>query len=148
MDPRNTWRNCRRTASPRRVSNLWNNNCPTSLKTDIRKAGGTSVSTDNGLVTSRKPDDIPAFNREMIALFGETGAAKRTRTENRVGACNIQRDAGSAWFLAEPVSAAVPKRRLLRVSVGVQVNTLHSTFGHPHLRYHSYLLRTAAPAHT
>jgi len=50
-----------------------------SLKTDIRNAGGTwvdkEVVTDNGLVTSRKPDDLPAFNREMIALFGETGAA-------------------------------------------------------------------------
>jgi protease I len=54
-----------------------------SLKTDIRNAGGTwvdkEVVTDNGLVTSRKPDDIPAFNREMIALFGETGAASRER---------------------------------------------------------------------
>jgi len=50
-----------------------------SLETDIRNAGGTwvdkEVVTDNGLVTSRKPDDLPAFNREMIALFGETGAA-------------------------------------------------------------------------
>jgi protease I len=44
-----------------------------SLKTDIRNAGGTwvdeEVTVDNGLVTSRKPDDIPAFNREMIELF-------------------------------------------------------------------------------
>ena len=37
------------------------------------------VVTDNGLVTSRKPDDLPAFNREMIALFGETGAAIKQR---------------------------------------------------------------------
>ena len=30
-----------------------------------------------GLVTSRKPDDIPAFNREMIFLFGgETGSSR------------------------------------------------------------------------
>jgi protease I len=54
-----------------------------SLKTDIRNAGGTwvdkEVVTDNGLVTSRKPDDIPAFNREMIALFGETGIASKER---------------------------------------------------------------------
>jgi protease I len=54
-----------------------------SLKTDIRNAGGTSVDkevvTDNGLVTSRKPYDIPAFNREMIALFGETEAANKER---------------------------------------------------------------------
>jgi protease I len=44
-----------------------------SLKTDIRNAGGNwvdrEVVTDGNLVTSRKPDDLPAFNREMISLF-------------------------------------------------------------------------------
>jgi protease I len=44
-----------------------------SLKTDITNAGGTwvdqEVVVDRNLVTSRKPDDLPAFNREMIALF-------------------------------------------------------------------------------
>jgi protease I len=29
------------------------------------------VVVDNGLVTSRRPDDIPAFNRKMIEEFGE-----------------------------------------------------------------------------
>jgi protease I len=29
------------------------------------------VFTDRGLVTSRKPDDIPAFNKKMIAEFAE-----------------------------------------------------------------------------
>ncbi|HTE44882.1 MAG TPA: type 1 glutamine amidotransferase domain-containing protein [Gemmatimonadaceae bacterium] len=46
-----------------------------SLKTDIRNAGGDwvdrEVVTDEGLVTSRKPDDLPAFNRKMIEEFGE-----------------------------------------------------------------------------
>jgi len=46
-----------------------------SLQTDIRNAGGTwvdqEVVTDHGLVTSRKPDDIPAFNRKMIEEFAE-----------------------------------------------------------------------------
>jgi protease I len=46
-----------------------------SLKTDIRNAGGNwvdqEVVTDNGLVSSRKPDDIPAFNRKMIEEFAE-----------------------------------------------------------------------------
>jgi len=46
-----------------------------SLKTDLRNAGATwvdqDVVTDNGLVTSRKPDDIPAFNRKMIEEFAE-----------------------------------------------------------------------------
>jgi protease I len=44
-----------------------------SLKTDVRNAGGNwvdeEVVVDKNLVTSRKPADIPAFNRAMIALF-------------------------------------------------------------------------------
>jgi protease I len=46
-----------------------------SLKTDLRNAGAEwvdqEVVRDGNLVTSRKPDDIPAFNREMISLFAE-----------------------------------------------------------------------------
>ena len=46
-----------------------------SLRTDIRNAGGDwvdrEVVTDEGLVTSRKPDDIPAFNRKMVEEFSE-----------------------------------------------------------------------------
>ncbi|HEX2919188.1 MAG TPA: type 1 glutamine amidotransferase domain-containing protein [Edaphobacter sp.] len=44
-----------------------------SLQTDLRNAGAEwvdrEVVQDNGLVTSRKPDDIPAYNRAMIDLF-------------------------------------------------------------------------------
>lgn len=44
-----------------------------SLQTDLRNAGATwvdrSVVVDGVLVTSRKPDDIPDFNREMLATF-------------------------------------------------------------------------------
>jgi protease I len=44
-----------------------------SLQTDIRNAGGhwedAEVVVDHGLVTSRKPTDIPAFNRKMIEVF-------------------------------------------------------------------------------
>jgi protease I len=56
-----------------------------SLKTDIRNAGGTWVDEEvvlsNGVVTSRKPDDIPAFNREMIDLFskGANTGGRRAR---------------------------------------------------------------------
>jgi protease I len=46
-----------------------------SLKTDIRNAGGEwtdqEVVTDQGLVTSRKPADIPAFNKKVIEEFAE-----------------------------------------------------------------------------
>jgi protease I len=48
-----------------------------SVKTDIKNAGGTWVDKEvvvsSGVVTSRKPDDIPAFNREMIELFSKGG---------------------------------------------------------------------------
>ncbi|PWC81190.1 glutamine amidotransferase [Azospirillum sp. TSH100] len=46
-----------------------------SLQADLRNAGADwvdeQVVTDHGLVTSRKPDDIPAFCRKMIEEFGE-----------------------------------------------------------------------------
>jgi protease I len=46
-----------------------------SLKTDLRNAGAIwvdgEVIEDRGLVTSRKPADIPAFNRKMIEIFGD-----------------------------------------------------------------------------
>jgi protease I len=44
-----------------------------TIQDDIRNAGGTWVDRetvlDGNLLSSRKPDDIPAFNREMVALF-------------------------------------------------------------------------------
>jgi protease I len=54
-----------------------------SLKTDLRNAGAEwvdqEVVVDGILVSSRKPDDIPAFNRAMIDLFGQTrGQTRRT----------------------------------------------------------------------
>lgn len=46
-----------------------------SIQTDLRNAGAEwvdqEVVTDRGLVKSRKPDDIPAFNRKMIEEFAE-----------------------------------------------------------------------------
>jgi protease I len=38
-----------------------------------RIASWPSIKSDHNLVTSRKPDDIPAFNRAMLALFSEAG---------------------------------------------------------------------------
>ncbi|MGH3001338.1 MAG: type 1 glutamine amidotransferase domain-containing protein [Gaiellaceae bacterium] len=58
-----------------------------TLQTDIRNAGGhwvdDQVVVDQGLVTSRKPDDIPAFNDKMIEEFCEGKHAEqqeRTRS--------------------------------------------------------------------
>jgi protease I len=51
-----------------------------SLEVDLRNAGASwsdePVVTDNGLVTSRKPDDLPQFNAKMIEEFrkGRHGA--------------------------------------------------------------------------
>jgi protease I len=36
---------------------------------------------DDGLVTSRKPDDIPAFNREMIRVVLEGRRQRRGQSE-------------------------------------------------------------------
>jgi protease I len=50
-----------------------------SLKTDLINAGAEwvdkKVVEDNGLVTSRGPQDLPAFNRRIIDLFSRAGAS-------------------------------------------------------------------------
>jgi len=56
-----------------------------SLQTDIRNAGGEwvdeEVVTDSGLVTSRKPDDLPAFNAKIVEEFAEgVHAEQREKT--------------------------------------------------------------------
>jgi len=46
-----------------------------AIKVDMRNAGARwvdeEVVVDNGLVSSRKPDDIPAFNNKMLEEFSE-----------------------------------------------------------------------------
>lgn len=60
-----------------------------SIKTDLINAGAhwsdEQVIVDNGLITSRKPDDIPAFNKMMIREFGEHMSAVRGSAANQGG---------------------------------------------------------------
>lgn len=59
-----------------------------SLRSDLKNAGAewvdAAVVVDRGLVTSRNPDDIPAFNRKMIEEFSEgshgPGLSKKARS--------------------------------------------------------------------
>ena len=50
-----------------------------SLQTDIRNAGGNwvdeEVQVDGNLITSRKPDDLPAFCRAIVEAFAAVPAA-------------------------------------------------------------------------
>ena len=52
-----------------------------SLKTDLKNAGAEwvdqEVVVDQGLITSRKPNDIPAFNPEVIKLFARARGQSR-----------------------------------------------------------------------
>ncbi len=54
----------------RKLTSFW------SIKTDVRNAGGTwvdeEVVLDGGVVTSRSPDDIPAFNKQVIEELAKT----------------------------------------------------------------------------
>lgn len=55
-----------------------------SLKTDIRNAGGVwvdeEVVVDQGIVTSRTPRDIPAFNAKILEVFAEGTHARPAAT--------------------------------------------------------------------
>src|SRR5437588_4729520 len=54
-----------------------------AIKVDMRNAGANwvdqEVIVDNGLVSSRKPDDIPAFNKRMVEEFAEGRHAKQAQ---------------------------------------------------------------------
>jgi len=56
-----------------------------SLQTDIRNAGGTwvdrEVQVDQGLVTSRRPDDLPAFTAKLVEEVAEGRHEAQARSE-------------------------------------------------------------------
>ena len=66
-----------------------------TLKTDLKNAGARwvdrEVVVDEGLVTSRKPDDIPAFNEKMLEEFAEGRHERGARQQRGAG-----RGAGAA----------------------------------------------------
>lgn len=59
-----------------------------SIQSDLKNAGAQwvdqEVVVDNGLVTSRKPDDLPAFNRKMIEEFAEGRHSQKPALEAAV----------------------------------------------------------------
>jgi protease I len=56
-----------------------------SIRTDLRNAGADVVDeaavTDRNIVTSRKPDDVPAFTEALIRLVEEAPARTRQESE-------------------------------------------------------------------
>ena len=58
-----------------------------TLQTDIRNAGGNwvdkEVVVDEGIVTSRKPDDIQAFNAKLIEEIAEGRHERRDLSSTR-----------------------------------------------------------------
>jgi protease I len=66
-----------------------------SLKTDIKNAGGEwvdeTVCVDGDLITSRKPEDIPAFNKRIIAEFS-----------NQIGEREVDRTSEQSFPASDP----------------------------------------------
>jgi protease I len=58
-----------------------------TLEDDLRNAGAiwkdSECVRDRAWVSSRKPDDLPVFNREMTKLFGEARGAKMQKRDER-----------------------------------------------------------------
>ncbi|HEU5236344.1 MAG TPA: DJ-1/PfpI family protein [Pyrinomonadaceae bacterium] len=66
---------------------------------DLRNAGANWVDrelvVDKGLVTSRKPDDIPAFNEKMIEEFAEGKHAGQRAAAKKDWELKVYRSVGA-----------------------------------------------------
>ncbi len=68
-----------------------------SIRTDLRNAGANVVDeevvTEQGLVTSRKPDDVPAFSKKLVEEIAEGlhGEARKRQREQAASAPATQR---------------------------------------------------------
>ncbi len=64
-----------------------------ALEVDMKNAGATwvdeEVVVDNGLISSRKPDDIPAFNEKMIEEFAE-GRHAPPKPEEKIATTTLE----------------------------------------------------------
>lgn len=71
-----------------------------SLRTDLENAGAQwvdrEVVTDEGFVTSRNPQDIPAFNAKMIEEFAEGPHEDRAGVSGAMAATSGAHDGGNA----------------------------------------------------
>lgn len=83
-----------------------------SLRTDLRNAGALwadrDVIRDGSLITSRKPDDLPAFNAELIeaiATVANTGANTGANTDTTLSA-KMGHQVGREYEIATAESVA------------------------------------------
>lgn len=78
-----------------------------SLRVDLQNAGANwidaEVVTDKGLVTSRKPDDIPAFNRKMIEEIKEGIHTSRVKKQSGAADGSNSSNASGGATKATPV---------------------------------------------
>lgn len=88
-----------------------------TLQTDLKNAGANwsdeEVVVDHGLVTSRIPRDLPAFNAKLLEEIAEGGHPKAPRQGNREARGTVAspaRSGSSGTILSIPSSAALPRR--------------------------------------